>query len=99
MGVVATIKARHSTHGDFSEQSKFCMQLCELFISHPGWPLLDPEHKHALLMICVKMSRLMSGNPNVADHWHDIAGYAALVENKINDPHDLFDFADNASDR
>jgi len=33
----------------------------------------------ALEMICVKMARILAGDPDHADHWDDIAGYARLV--------------------
>jgi hypothetical protein len=32
----------------------------------------------ALEMICTKIARILSGNPNDPDHWKDIAGYAEL---------------------
>ena len=99
MNVIETIKARHATHGNYADQSRLFVSLTEVLLNDPGWQMLSDEQKLAMMMFCVKMSRIMSGNPNVADHWHDIAGYAALVENKINDPHDLFDFVENASEK
>lgn len=42
---------------------------------------LTPEQCEALDMIQHKIGRILSGNPNEPDHWHDIAGYATLVEN------------------
>jgi len=32
----------------------------------------------AIHMICVKLARIVCGDPNHADHWDDIAGYARL---------------------
>ena len=34
-------------------------------------------------MIVHKIARILAGDPNHADHWHDIAGYAILVEERI----------------
>ncbi len=34
-------------------------------------------------MIAHKIGRIVSGNPNVQDHWDDIAGYAKLASNEI----------------
>ena len=34
-------------------------------------------------MIIAKLSRIIYGNPNHADHWIDIAGYAKLVSDRL----------------
>lgn len=39
---------------------------------------LAPEQIEALEMILAKIARIVSGDPNHADHWDDIAGYALL---------------------
>lgn len=31
-------------------------------------------------MILHKIARIMNGDPDHIDHWHDIAGYATLIE-------------------
>lgn len=49
--------------------------------SNLGTALLSFEQCEALDMIQHKIGRILSGNPNEPDHWHDIAGYATLVEN------------------
>ena len=38
----------------------------------------------ALDMICNKMARIVNGDPNYIDNWHDICGYATLVEQELN---------------
>jgi hypothetical protein len=38
--------------------------------------------REALDMILHKIARIVNGNPNETDHWHDIAGYATLVEQR-----------------
>ena len=35
-------------------------------------------------MIFHKIGRIVNGDPNYADSWHDIAGYAKLVEDRLN---------------
>jgi len=40
--------------------------------------------QEALANICQKIARIITGNPNHADNWHDIAGYATLAENAID---------------
>lgn len=39
--------------------------------------------QEALEMICTKISRICHGNALHKDHWDDIAGYAQLVAEKI----------------
>ena len=34
-------------------------------------------------MISHKIARIMNGDPNYADNWIDIAGYATLVANRL----------------
>lgn len=43
-----------------------------------------PDQREALDMIFHKIGRIVCGDPNYADSWHDIAGYAKLVENRLN---------------
>jgi hypothetical protein len=35
-------------------------------------------------MIFCKITRILTGDPNYTDNWHDIAGYAKLVEIELN---------------
>ena len=35
-------------------------------------------------MIFHKIGRIINGDPDYADSWHDIAGYAQLVANRLN---------------
>jgi hypothetical protein len=37
----------------------------------------------ALEMIASKMSRIVNGNPDKVDNWHDIAGYATLIADRL----------------
>ena len=45
---------------------------------------MDPDQREAMEMICQKMARIMNGDPNYSDSWHDIAGYATLVANRLD---------------
>jgi hypothetical protein len=44
---------------------------------------LAPDQKEALDMICHKIGRILCGDPDYADSWHDIAGYALLVSKRL----------------
>jgi hypothetical protein len=44
---------------------------------------LEPDQKEAIDMICHKIGRIVNGDPNYADSWIDIAGYAKLVSDRL----------------
>lgn len=35
-------------------------------------------------MIAHKLGRIINGDPNYSDSWHDIAGYAKLVADRLD---------------
>ena len=45
---------------------------------------LDPDMMESLEMIMHKIARIINGNEKHTDSWHDIAGYAKLVEDRLN---------------
>jgi len=49
----------------------------------PQLPSTTPLYREALHQIAYKIARLVNGQINHADSWHDIAGYAMLVHNQI----------------
>lgn len=78
-----TLKARNSTHGDYHEQAELAAALRHTMQSGKYWRKLTNQEEDALLMIAVKISRILTGNPHFEDSWHDIAGYATLVERDL----------------
>jgi hypothetical protein len=53
--------------------------------------------KQALSTIADKIARILNGDPYYVDNWHDIIGYAKLIEDRINmlpsneEPQGLYD--------
>lgn len=45
--------------------------------------ILEDDQQEALDMICHKIARIINGDPNYADSWVDIAGYAKLVADRL----------------
>lgn len=45
--------------------------------------VLMADQQEALDMICHKIGRIVNGDPNYADNWIDIAGYAQLVADRL----------------
>ena len=67
---------REATHGPFPLTARIAQDLKEAYRYGPAD--LNAAQREALDMICTKMARIMSGDPNTLDHWDDIAGYAKL---------------------
>lgn len=75
---------RGKSHGDFTDNARVMQQLKEIVHESPNWKhRLSDVQKEALHMIVHKIGRICSGNPNVHDHWDDIAGYAKLASDRI----------------
>jgi hypothetical protein len=78
-----TLKQRGEVHGDYALNSLFAQALKHTARTSPNYQSLPTTHKEALDMILHKIARILSGDPNHADHWHDIQGYARLAEQEI----------------
>lgn len=79
-----TLKDRGSRYGDFKGHAEITQQLKWGMADVQGWQRLAPDQKEALEMIAHKIGRILNGDPDYADSWHDIAGYATLVEKRLN---------------
>lgn len=69
---------RGSTHGGFHDNARVAQNLKDVIRREPGSKNLTMVQTEALEMIFLKISRIVTGNPNEPDHWDDIAGYATL---------------------
>lgn len=83
MSIEKTLKQRQKTHGEFLTHALIAQSIkCQMFNAH-GYGALDAMQREALDMIAHKIARVLNGNPDVHDHWHDIAGYATLVGDRL----------------
>lgn len=83
MSTKKILDARAKTHGIFAENAQMSQRIKELI--EGGGTILSDVQKESIDMIALKLSRIATGNPNVRDHWADIAGYATLVANTLED--------------
>lgn len=81
--VSATLTSRGSRYGAFTSHAAITQQLKDVMRATPGWEKLSPSQKEALEMNAHKIGRILNGDPNYADSWHDIAGYASLVDKEL----------------
>ena len=79
-----TLAERGERYGAFSGHAGITQRIKAAIVSAPRYARLMPIHREALDMIAHKIGRILNGDPNYADNWHDIAGYATLVEQELN---------------
>jgi len=79
------LQDRGSNYGNYLQQAKISSSLSDLIDTHcrDRGTVLDADMRDALRMICVKVSRVVNGNPRYSDNWADIAGYAKLVADRL----------------
>ena len=84
MTIDNTLAERGSRYGDFSDHAEIAQRIKLAMIAGKAkWASLPDTHKQALEVIADKIARILSGDPNYADNWHDIQGYARLVEDRL----------------
>ena len=78
---------RGSRYGSFEKHANLTMKLKIAIEEHISKyrvePILTADQYEALHMICHKIGRIVNGDPNYADSWIDIAGYAKLVSDRL----------------
>lgn len=80
--VARTLDERGKAYGDYEPMAQAAQTLKGYMRSRQGWEHLDPYQRESLDMIATKIARILTGDPNKADSWHDIAGYAILCEER-----------------
>ena len=84
---VKTLAERQSTYGNFSKVAEMTQGL--LFVmSRYGYNDMPDTHKESIHMIASKIARIVNGDNNHLDSWHDIGGYSKLIENLIKSDDD-----------
>ena len=81
--IETTLNQRQQTHGYFPNVAMTSQSIKAAMSAYDGWDVLNETQREALTVIAQKIARILNGNPNEPDHWHDIAGYATLVEKEL----------------
>ena len=84
--IEATLAERQSTYGSFEDVAFVTENIMSVLgrVRVNGLSELPHTHRMALYMIASKMARIVNGDFNHLDSWHDIGGYAKLVEKLID---------------
>ena len=77
----AVLNERQGTHGDYGVTAEIAQLLKSIVreANNKAGGKLTLVQMESLDMICTKVARILSGDPNEKDHWVDLAGYASLV--------------------
>lgn len=81
--IEATLTERGSRYGKFTGHARITQNIKHAMHNSPNWPLLAPDQAECLEMLAHKMGRILNGDPNYHDSWHDIVGYAKLVADRL----------------
>ena len=84
MTINDTLEERGKRYGNYLRQTEISNDLRTRMMNTPGWENLEVDQEDALTMIAVKISRILNGTPDYSDNWADIAGYAALVADRLD---------------
>ncbi len=77
-----TLDERGSRYGKFKDHAAISQALKCIMNEHRS-QLMAADQVEALEMICHKIARILNGDPDYADSWIDIAGYAKLVADRL----------------
>jgi hypothetical protein len=81
--VNTTLAERGRRYGDFMGHARYTQAIKRVFQSSPNWAVMDDDQREALEMVAHKMGRILNGDPNYPDSWHDMAGYPKLVDDRL----------------
>lgn len=81
--VTQILTERGLRYGKFVNHAKIAQELKSVIKNRLAGKSLAYDQQEALDMICHKIARLINGDPDYADTWIDIAGYAKLVADRL----------------
>lgn len=85
--VDAILAERSKRYGKFKDHAAIAQDLKRALYRHMDQVSKvepDADQLEALEMICHKLARIVNGDPDYADNWVDIAGYAKLVADRLS---------------
>lgn len=85
MTIEQTLADREDRYGRFVDHARLSQHLAQVMHTATQWDDLPSIVKESLEMIQHKVARILNGDPYYLDSWHDIAGYATLVEQHLEE--------------
>ena len=83
--IEATLEERQAQYGCFEDVARTTGKIMEALseVRVNGLNDLPYPHRMALYMIASKMARIVNGDFDYRDNWHDIGGYSKLIEDLL----------------
>ena len=78
--VTETLDQRENRYGDYKDVSATSQWLKDIMHAGGSWNAMEPYMQESLDLIANKLARIVNGDPFYDDSWHDVGGYAKLVE-------------------
>lgn len=79
----ATLAERGSRYGEYAEHARITQAMKSAMADSPNWSGLAADQRETLEMIAHKIGRILNGDPDYHDSWHDIIGYTKLVADRL----------------
>jgi hypothetical protein len=79
-----TLAERGTRYGTFGEHARIAQNIKAAMVDSRNWNILSPDKKEALEMLAHKTARILNGDPEYHDSWHDIIGYTKLVADTLD---------------
>lgn len=85
MSVEKTLEERGSRYGTFQNHAKIAQAIQDVMREQSNWQYLEADERQALTVISDKIARILNAPAGTvySDSWHDIAGYALLVDRRL----------------
>lgn len=83
MDISSTLAERGNRYGDFAEHARITQNIKAAMADSPNWASLPADMREALEMNAHKIGRILNGDPDYHDSWHDIIGYTKLVADRL----------------
>lgn len=80
--ITATLAERGKRYGQFTQHAKITQDL-KRAMQQGNWQRLSDDQREALEMVAHKIGRILNGDPDYHDSWHDLVGYAKLVADRL----------------
>lgn len=78
-----TLSEPGSRYGEYAEHARITQAIKAAMADSPNWQSLAPDQRETLEMIAHKAGRILNGDPDYHDSWHDIVGYTKLVADRL----------------
>lgn len=81
--IATTLAERGERYGQFHHTAAIAQSIKSAMWHSPNWLVLADDQREALDMIANKLGRILNGDADYGDSWHDIAGYSTLIANRL----------------